>query len=107
MNNTSITDQARADALQRPDPWQLTDDLLEIALALMGVTGCVFGARLIGFLRLARQRSRALREIIQGNQTFKQRHPNHAEAFKMAHVVQSKNTRNIVTDLKTIKSQQR
>jgi hypothetical protein len=98
--NASLTDQARADALQRPDPWQLTDDLLEIALALAGLTGGVFGARLINFLRQARQRSRALREIIQGNQVFKQRHPNYSDAFKMAHNVQSNDTRKIVSELK-------
>ena len=98
--NSSLTDQAHADALQRPDPWQLTDDLLEIALAIAGVTGGIFGARLIGFLRLAKQRSRALREIIHGNQAFKQRHPNHAEAFKEAQNRQSPDTRKIVSELK-------
>ena len=97
----SLTNQAHGEALKRPDPWDLTDDLLEIALAIAGVTSGVFGARLIGFLRLARQRSRALREIVQGNQAFKQRHPNYTEAFKMAHNVQSNDTRKIVLGLKS------
>jgi len=98
--NTSLTNHAYIEASQRPDPWDLADHLLEMSIALSGIAGGVFGGKLMRSLKLARQKSQALREIITGNERFKQQNPVSTTSFKQAHQGQSEATRTIVAALK-------
>jgi hypothetical protein len=98
--NVALAEDARSEALQRPDPWDAADNLLELSIALAGVFGGVFGARAARALQAARQKSDALREVIRGNQLFKKENPEWTEDFKKAHQVQSEPTRRLVAALK-------
>jgi hypothetical protein len=51
-------------------------------------------------LRQAREKSAALKEIVAGNELFKQLYPEQAERFKEAQAKQSAATKQIVTELK-------
>jgi len=99
-DNQAITSQARSEALQRPDPWETADYLLELGIALAGVVGGVYGTRVVGGLQTARDKSRALREIVQANERFKQKNPLAVEDFKEAQQAQSDETRRLVAELK-------
>ena len=68
--------------------------------ALAGLLGGVYGVRTARFLQEARDRARALREIVAGNELFKQLYPEQAERFKEAQGRQSAETKKIVTELK-------
>ena len=91
---------AREVALQRPDPWDVADGLLELALAVAGVVGGVAGTRAVRVLTEARQKSIALREIVRNNELFKENHPDAVAEFKDAQRRQSPDTRRLVTELK-------
>ena len=97
----ALTDQAYQQALQRPNWWDLADDTLEMGMALAGIVGGALGTRLLAALQLARQKSTALREIVQGNELFKQENPTQAAAFKQAQQNQSATTRALVTATKS------
>ena len=99
-DNGEVTRQARAAALERPDPWDVADNLLELGIALAGVVGGVYGMRAVGALNVARQKSAALREVIQDNELFKSQSPQSTETFKQAHDQQSTETRALVAGLK-------
>lgn len=98
--NAAITQAAYQQGIQRPDPWQAADSLLELGIAVAGVVGGVYGARAVSALKIAREKSQALREIIEGNELFKQIQPEQAEAFKQAQAKQSAATRQLVAALK-------
>ncbi len=84
----------------RPDVWDVTDGLLELGFAVAGVIGGAYGIRATRFFKRAREKSKALREIIEGNELLKQTSTEAAAAFKTAHKAQSPQTRQIVTELK-------
>jgi len=98
--NEQLTQQARAEALSRPDPFDVADHVLELGIALAGMLGGVCGTRVVGGLKTARQKTRALQEIVQGNELFKQKNPLAVEDFKEAQSVQSENTRRLVVEMK-------
>jgi len=98
--SNQITQQARQEAVERPDPWSVADNLLELGIALAGVVGGVYGTRAVGALQTARQKSQALREIVQGSELFKQQNPTAAESFKQAQSIQSAETRTLVANIK-------
>ncbi|MBN1765242.1 MAG: hypothetical protein JW860_08300 [Sedimentisphaerales bacterium] len=98
--SNGITQQALVSAAQRPDPWDVADDFLELGIALAGVAGGVLGTRAAGALKLARQKSQALREIVSGNELFKQARPDQADDFKNAQQHQSQSTRELVVAMK-------
>ena len=98
--NQALTQAAHADAIQRPDPWDVADHLLELGIAIAGIAGGVYGAKAVRTLQLARQKSIALREVVQGNQLFKKQHSESSETFKDAHQAQSVSTRSLVAALK-------
>jgi hypothetical protein len=52
-------------------------------------------------LRAAREKSKALKEIVAGNELFKQLWPEHADRFKEAQWKQSAATKKIVTAVRT------
>ncbi len=98
--NAALTENARLEAGQRPDPWDVADHLLELGIALAGIVGGAFSGRMVGTLRVARRKSDALREIIRGNQLFKTENPKFTDAFKKAHQLQSEQTKHLVAMLK-------
>lgn len=83
-------------SLARPDVWQAADGAIQFGLALAGLIGGAYGVRAAQFLRQAREKSNALKEIIEGNELFKQACPDSAAAFKDAQQGQSAETRKIV-----------
>ena len=80
----SVTEQARVEALERPDPWEVADHFMELGLALAGIVGGVYGSRVARTLQTARQKSQALKEVVQGNQLFKKDNPKAAESIVKA-----------------------
>lgn len=96
----AVLAQARRDSLRKPDAFELADGVLELGVALAGLVGGVYGLRIAAYLKQAREKSRAVQEIVAGNELFKQLWPEQAERFKEAHHKQSPPTRQIVTRLK-------
>jgi len=99
-SSRGIATAALSRSSMRPDVWDVTDGLLEIGFAVAGVIGGAYGIRASRFFRRAREKSKALHEIIEGNELLKQTSAEAAAAFKTAHKVQSPKTRQIVTELK-------
>ena len=97
----TVLSQAKADSMQKPDVFGLADGLMELGIALAGLVGGVYGIRIAGYLKQAREKSRALKEIVEGNELFKQLWPEQAQRFKEAQQKQSAATKQIVTQLKT------
>ena len=98
--NRTLAQTARVEAIQRPDPWDVADHLLELGIGISGVVGGAFGVRMVRKLQLAREKSIALREIVNGNELFKRDNPEFSEAFKQSQQGQSVNTRTLVTAMK-------
>jgi len=96
LANTAL--QAGAD---RPDPWQVADSMLELGIGICALFGGVYGTRAVCFLRDARTKSKALQEIVAGNELFKKQNESLASAFKKAHQNQSPQTRQLVAQIKT------
>lgn len=76
--------------------WEMTDSFLELGIALAALLGGVYGTRAVSFLKDARKKSRALKEIVEGNELFKKTNNEQLNAFKEAHKLQSAETRQIV-----------
>lgn len=89
-----------AQSAERPDPWQVADSALDVGIGVCALFGGVLGTRAVRFLRDARAKSQALREIIQGNELFKTRNADQVPAFKAAQQHQSSETRQLVTTMK-------
>jgi len=91
---------ALAQSAERPDPWQAADSAMEIGIGIAALFGGVLSTRAVKFLQTARTQATALREIIQGNELFKQQNADHVAAFKAAQQNQSAETRQLVTAMK-------
>jgi hypothetical protein len=100
-SSVGITNNAILDSGQRPDVWSLADSGLELAIGIAGLFGGVYGTKAIGFLRQAKTKSLALKEIIEGNELFKKLNADKVGQFKQAQEGQSVETRKIVTELKS------
>ncbi len=98
--NRTLTQTARVEAIQRPDPWDIADHLLELGIGIGGVVGGAFGVRVVRNLQLAKDKSTALREIVKGNELFKRDNPEFSEAFKQSQQGQSASTKTLVTAMK-------
>ena len=96
-----LAQQAAVDAQQRPDVWAVADAAMELGVGLAGLLGGVYGLRIATFLRQAREKSSALKEIVEGNELFKQLSPSAKAEFKQAHANQSAATRTLVTEIKS------
>ncbi len=96
----AVAESAYQQSLERPDVWQAAEGALELGIGLAGLLGGVCGARVVQFLRQAQDKSRALKEIIAGNELFKRDYPAQAEAFKAAQQGQSAATRKLVAEEK-------
>ena len=96
----TITSLAQIDAEKRPDPWDVADSMLELGIGICALFGGVYGTKAVGLLKQAKTKSKALKEIIAGNEVFKKQNASTATAFKQAHQSQSKETRKIVAEMK-------
>jgi len=99
--NVQLAKTAQIEAADRPDTWQVADSALELAIGVCALLGGVYGTRAVRFLKDARTKSQALKEIIAGNELFKRHNESSAAAFKQAHCSQSPQTRQIVAQMKT------
>ena len=101
-SNQQLAGLALAEARQRPDAWDVADGVIDLGIGAAALLGGVYGVRAARFLKDARAKSKALREIITGNELFKREHADSAQAFKVAHKDQSPQTRQLVTQMKGV-----
>ena len=99
-SNWQLAGTALQTGAERPDAWQVADSMLELGIGICALLGGVYGTRAVRFLRDARTKSKALQEIITGNELFKKQNSSQATAFKQAHSNQSPPTRQIVSRMK-------
>jgi len=100
-SNLDITNNAISDSGQRPDMWSLADSGLELAIGICALIGGVYGTKAVAFLKQAKVKSQALKEIIEGNELFKKMNADKVEQFKQAQEDQSVETKKIVAELKS------
>jgi hypothetical protein len=99
-SNFQLASAALQESAERPDPWQVADSMLEMGIGICALLGGVYGTRTVRFLKDARGKSDALKEIIAGNEQFKKQNQSQATAFKQAHQNQSPQTRQFVAAMK-------
>ena len=99
-SNWQLAETALQSGAERPDPWQTADSMLELGIGVCALLGGVYGTRAVRFLKDARGKSKALKEIISGNETFKKQNASSAAAFKQAQSTQSLQTRQLVAQMK-------
>ncbi|UCD51807.1 MAG: hypothetical protein JSW27_04070 [Phycisphaerales bacterium] len=100
QSNWKLAEAALTQSSERPDPWQVADSVLEIGIGISALLGGVYGTRAVRFLKDARAKSQALKEIIAGNEQFKKTNEAQTQAFKAAQANQSPETRQLVAQLK-------
>jgi hypothetical protein len=100
-SNFQLAATALQESAERPDPWQVADSMLEMGIGICALLGGVYGTRAVHFLKDARGKSNALKEIIAGNELFKKQNHIQAAAFKQAHQNQSPKTRQLVAAMKS------
>ncbi|MGD9109328.1 MAG: hypothetical protein PVG93_00175 [Phycisphaerales bacterium] len=89
---------------QRPeidDVFDQADAVLDLAIGIAAVIGGVCGTKAVRFLKDAKAKSQALKEVIQNNELFKKQNPDSADAFNHAQTSQSPETKILVTEVKT------
>ncbi len=99
-SNYVIARDAASYSARRPDFWTITDGAIDLGIGLAALFGGIYGVKATGFLKQARKKSEALREIIIGNELFKRNNAGSKEQFKAAHNSQSSKTRGIVAEIK-------
>ena len=100
-SNIQLAQSALSDSAGRPDTFEVADSVFELLIGIAALAGGVYGTRTLRYLKEARTKSRALKEIIKGNELFKKQNPDQAKDFKEAHRNQSSDTKQIVTSLKS------
>jgi hypothetical protein len=100
QSNWTLAEAAVAESVERPDPWKVADSVMEIGIGISALLGGVYGTRAVRFLQDARAKSRALKEIVAGNEQFKKDNAEQAPAFKAAQANQSAETRQLVVAMK-------
>jgi hypothetical protein len=100
QSNQQLARTALAESAERPDAWQVADSALELAIGVCALLGGVYGTRAVRFLRDTQTKSKALKEIIEGNELFKKQNESSVAAFKQAHKDHSAETKQIVAALK-------
>ena len=99
-SNIALAGSALYESSARPDAWDVADGVIELGIGIAALFGGVYGTKAMRYLRSARGKSKALREIVEGNEIFKHLNNDSAEAFKAAHKGQSSQTRQIVAKTK-------
>ncbi len=98
--NWRLAQGALAESAERPDAWQVADSVLELGIGICAILGGVYGTRAVRFLKDAKAKSQALREVVVGNELFKKQNADVVSSFKAAHTSQSPQTRQIVARMK-------
>ena len=98
--NAQLARTALTESSQRPNGWEFADNALELAIGICALLGGAYGTKAVQFLKDAKTKSQALKEIIAGNEIFKKQNADSVAAFKQAHQVQSPATRQIVAEMK-------
>ena len=101
QSNLQLAQTALAESAERPDMFQVADNVFELAIGICALLGGVYGTKAVKFLKEARTKSKALEEIISGNELFKKQHTESATDFKAAQQGQSPETRQIVAEMKS------
>jgi hypothetical protein len=96
-----LAQTALRQSADRPDAWQLADNAFELAIGISALLGGAYGMRAVRFLKHAKLKSKALQEIIAGNELFKKQNESSVASFKQAQRLQSPQTRQIVAQVKT------
>lgn len=99
-SNWQLANTAVQQSSDRPDAWQVADSAMDLGIGICALLGGVYGTRAVGFLKDTRAKSKALQEIIAGNELFKKQNAPAVAAFKDAHENQSPTTRQIVAEMK-------
>jgi len=99
-SNFQIADTALQESSQRPEIFDVANNFLDLAIGICAILGGVYGTKAVGFLSQAKVKSKALQEIIAGNEMFKKLNSESVDAFKEAQSSQSPQTRQIVAELK-------
>ena len=99
-SNLKLVQTATSESAQRPDAFEVADNIFELAIGISALLGGIYGTRAVSFLKQARKKSEALREIIEGNELFKKQNRAYNDAFKEAHKSQSPQTRQLVVQIK-------
>jgi hypothetical protein len=99
-SNFGLALTALSESADRPDAWQLADSALELAIGICALLGGVYGTKAVKFLKDTRTKSKALKEIIEGNELFKKQNESSVTTFKQAQQLQSPQTRQIVAEMK-------
>ena len=99
-SNWQIADTAYDESVQRPDAWRVADNALELGIGICALLGGVYGTKAVRFLKQAKAKSKALQEVIAGNELFKKQNESSVAAFKQAQKLQSPQTRQIVAEAK-------
>ncbi len=98
--NANISATALKESSERPDGWQVADSAIDLGIGIFALLGGVYGTQAARFLKNAKTKSQALKEIITGNELFKQQNESSVAAFKQAQASQSPETRQIVAEMK-------
>ncbi len=100
QSNQVLVQDALSQSAERPDAWEVADSAMQLGIGICALLGGVYGTKAVRFLKDARTKSQALKEIITGNELFKSQNIAQASAFKEAHKNQSPQTRQIVAEMK-------
>ncbi len=96
----NIAQNAIDESENKLTPWDVADNILELSIAVAGLFGGAYGIKLVGYLKNARYKSKALQEIIYGNELLKNQNKSMATAFKTVHQNQSPQTKQVVAQVK-------
>ncbi len=100
-SNIQLAKSVLRESTDRPDAFAMADSVFDLAIGISALLGGVYGTRAMRFLKDARTKTQALKEIIAGNELFKKTNIESAGAFKQAQSGQSPQTRQIVAELKS------
>lgn len=100
-SNWNLAQTALEQSADRPDAWEVADSALELGIGISALLGGVCGTRFVRFLKETKEKSKALKEVIAGNELFKKQNQTMTAAFKQAHQNQSPQTKQIVTQVKS------
>lgn len=102
QSSYQLAGAAFSESAERPDAWQVADNLFELGIGISALLGGVYGTRAARFLKDARAKSKALKQIVAGNELLKKEGGAYAHALKQAQKNQSPQTRQIVAAMKPV-----
>lgn len=76
--------------------------MFELAIGISALLGGVYGTRAVRFLKESRGKTKALKEIVEGNELLKKEGGAYAHALKQAQKNQSPQTRQLVAAMKPV-----